>query len=132
MNLRFEAKSLLGVGPAQAARDINAVTDLHSFYFGANAGDDTSGICSRSIRKLRLDGVRPAAHIRFKRIYTSCVNLDDNLPGAGPRLGNIFQFQLFRAAKLVNTNCFHHAGSRVYLRVVEAPRRYVSVLFSQS
>src|SRR5438270_4209827 len=123
MDLRFEAQGLLSVGPAKIAGNVYSVTDLRSFHVGANADNNASGIRSWSIWKLRLDSVRSRAHVRLKWIYTGSVNLHDKFSSTGPKLGNFFQPQLLRTAKLVNTNCFHPPGSRFYLRIVEAPRR---------
>src|SRR3954467_3464159 len=78
-------------------------------YSTSELRNEAAGICARSVGKLWFDGICAGAHVHLEGIHSGGMNLDHDLPRARLKVGHVFELQLLRTAKLVNTNRFHRS-----------------------
>ena len=113
MNLRFQREGEFGVGAAQCSRRVDAVARFYFLNAIADGFDDAGGVRSRRVRQRRLDGIGAGAHIGVVGIDAGGVDFYQDLAGCGFGRWDFVEFQLFRAAELVDTNRLHCGSPQI-------------------
>ena len=108
MYLRFERKRKLGVAAADRAREIHAISRLHTCDAFAHRLHHSRSVAAWRVWQRRLHRISSGAHIGIVAGLTPrSLHAHQNLSRARPWRGNLDDLHYFRRAELVHLNRFH-------------------------
>ena len=107
VRLGFGARDRFRVGSRPRAADVHAVARDEPCDVTSGGNDRPGPVDPRCVGQIRFHRMCAAADVRVDRVHAGRVDAHDHLPGAGPRLRNLFENHVLRSAEAMYPDCPH-------------------------